>query len=331
MTPVVASLFSGCGGSSLGYKLAGFRVVYANEFVEAARETYKANFPATYIDPRDIREVSGKDILRLSKRKEIDILDGSPPCSSFSMAGSREAGWGKTKKYSDRVQRTDDLFFEYIRIIKELKPKVFVAENVKGLVTGSAKGYFLKILSGLSSTGYAVECRILNAARLGVPQSRQRVIFIGVRKDLKKPPVFPKPKLRLVSIRDALRGLPKEDTSALSIERFAIGPEWYRLRAGAKSAKYFSLVRPKWDAPAPTITAVAGNIGAASITHPSEPRKFSIAELKRLCSFPDDFQLKGTYQEQAERLGRSVPPLMMFEIASVIREEILNGKRHSDS
>ncbi len=112
------------------------------------------------------------------------MLDGSPPCASFSTAGKREEGWGKVKLYSDARQRTDDLFFEYARILKGLQPKVFVAENVAGLVRGTAKGYFKLILAELKDCGYRVEARLLDARWLGVPQMRERVIFVGVRNDL---------------------------------------------------------------------------------------------------------------------------------------------------
>jgi len=130
----VASTFSGCGGSSLGYKMAGFHVVWANEFIPAAQDTYRANHPDTILDPRDIRTVTGADILAAvgMNQGDLDLFDGSPPCASFSTAGKREAGWGKVKAYSDTKQRTDDLFFEYARLLREIQPKVFVAEERLG-------------------------------------------------------------------------------------------------------------------------------------------------------------------------------------------------------
>ena len=140
----VASTFSGCGGSCLGYRIAGYKVIYANEFIESARQTYKANHPNSYLDPSDIRKITADDILdKINLKKgELDLFDGSPPCAAFSIGGKREAGWGKEKNYSETTQRVDDLFFEYARILNGLQPKVFVAENVYGLVQGTAKGYF---------------------------------------------------------------------------------------------------------------------------------------------------------------------------------------------
>ena len=316
----VASTFSGCGGSSLGYRMAGYKVIWANEFVEAAANTYRANKSHDCIlDTRDIRQVEAADL-----PADLDILDGSPPCSSFSMAGKRAENWGKTKIYSDTKQRTDDLFEQYIRLVKGCQPKVFVAENVTGLVRGKAKGYFLQILDQLKSCGYQVRCKILDAQWLGVPQARQRAIFVGVRNDLGKVPSFPKPLPYRYSIAEAFDDLDAEVEPEASIERFAIGKEWHRVGQGGKSEKYFSLVKPLSSKPSPTITAnCRGTRSIASVCHPTECRKFSIAELKRLCSFPDDFKLTGGYTQQYERLGRAVPPLMMRAIAETIKDQIL--------
>lgn len=358
----VASTFSGCGGSSLGYRMAGYRVLWANEFVEAARETYRANAsPHTIVDGRDIRQVCGDDILNATGLGvgELDILDGSPPCSSFSMAGSRSKGWGKVKKYSDTVQRSDDLFFQYARLVRELRPRVFIAENVAGLVRGVAKGVFLQVLAELRGCGYRVAAKLLNAEWLGVPQARQRLIFCGVRDDLGLEPVHPRPLAFNYTIKDALpwlagigtaKGVVPADRACptilthgnrftqsertaidappvepeADITRFAIGREWDRMgKPGTQSQKYFQLVRPRLDKACPTITAEAGNSGAAGVTHPTERRKFSIAELKLLSGVPHDFKLTGTYAQQWERIGRAVPPVMMSHIARAVQEGIL--------
>jgi len=360
----VVSTFSGCGGSCLGYRMTGFKVVWANEFVPAARDSYKANAcPESILDTGDIRTIDPKDILAATGilAGEIDILDGSPPCASFSTAGKREAGWGKVKKYSDIAQRTDDLFFEYIRLLRGLMPKVFVAENVSGLVKGTAKGYFLEILAGLKASGYRVKCKVLDAQWLGVPQMRQRTIFVGVREDLNLDPVHPKPLPYRYSVRDALpwittigssdgfgeshqvpsdrpyhtvatapqqgNGLARFVESETDISRYAIGAEWDKMgKPGTQSEKYFQLVRPDLEKPCNTITSGDGNstmISRASVVHPTKKRKFTIAELKKICAFPDDFILTGSYAQQWERLGRAVPPVMMCAIASTIRDEVL--------
>jgi len=203
----VASTFSGCGGSSLGYRMAGFKVLWANEFVPAARDTYRANAaPYTVLDDRDIREVKPGDVMAACglAAGELDILDGSPPCASFSTAGNREADWGKVKTYSDTKQRTDDLFYEYARLVRDIQPRAFVAENVSGLVKGTAKGYFLRILAELQGCGYRVAARVLDAQWLGVPQARQRLIFVGVRNDLDRAPAHPSPLAYRYTVREAL-------------------------------------------------------------------------------------------------------------------------------
>ena len=323
----VISTFSGGGGSSLGYRMAGYKVLLASEFVESAAKTYQANFPDTMVDTRDIRKVHGQELLDQVglEKGELDILDGSPPCSSFSSAGSREKGWGKVKEYSDVAQRTDDLFFEYARLIDEIKPKVFVAENVSGLVKGKAKGYFLEILARLKSCGYRVKGKVLDAKWLGVPQSRQRTIFVGIREDLNMEPVHPDPLPYCYTLREAIDGCTEPIEIETDINRFAIGREWRILRKpGTQSLKYFQLVRPLWNKPCPTITAESSNPGAASVCHPTQERKFSVGELKRICSFPPDYHLEGFYSQQVERMGRAVPPLMMKRIAERIAEEFKN-------
>ncbi len=372
--PTVISSFTGCGGSCLGFRLAGFRTIAALEFVDAAIRTYERNFRGVPIDGRDVREVRGaelRELAGLAPGEELDVLEGSPPCASFSTAGKGAAGWGQEKAYSDTRQRTDDLFFEFARLRDELRPRAFVAENVSGLVKGKAKGYFLEILAALSR-GYRVEARLLDAQWLGVPQARVRLIFVGFREDLGIEPVdaFPAPLQYRYSIREAL-GLPggarvvggayapfgskgrersidepaptivagtngggphqlyvegappivngEEELREVDLARYAIGPEWDKLRPGEASEKYFNLVRPRLDEPCPTVTQTGGTMGAASVTHPLERRKFTIAELRRLCGFPDDFVLTGTYQQRWERLGRAVPPPMMRAVAAGVR------------
>lgn len=358
------STFSGCGGSCLGYRMAGFRLAWANEFIPAAQESYRANHADTILDTRDIRKVQGADILAaIGKRVgEIDLFDGSPPCASFSTAGKREAGWGKAKQYSDTVQRTDDLFYEYARLIRETQPKTFVAENVSGLVKGTAKGYFKLILAELKGCGYRVEAKLLDAQWLGVPQARQRLIFVGVREDLGIAPAFPAPLPYRYSVRDALPWIvganlitagnerhtmagrrpswngdtePSPTITATvaqcsdliepecDISRYAIGREWDNIKPGETSDRYFNLSKPGLDVPCPTITQKGGDPTAASVVHPTEKRKFSIAEVRRLCGFPDDFVLKGTFSQQWERMGRAVPPVMMSHVAAAVRDKVL--------
>lgn len=544
----VATTFAGAGGSSLGYRMAGFRVLYANEFVEAARDTYEANKREwTIVDGRDIRTVTPESFLETIglARGELDLLDGSPPCASFSTAGKRSAKWGQVSSYSDTAQRTDDLFYEFARILEGVQPKVFIAENVSGLVKGVAKGYFKAIMKRLGECGYRVECQLLDAQWLGVPQSRQRVIIQGVRNDLDRAPAYPVPFQYRYSLREALEwgdkvvvsgsegrafgrsstgevdidepspivgaggmravganevavvdrqvihdtGGNKETThfsageitdkpvpaittgvGSLNSQHFrvheqvlvhdtsrpnvparevadepsptittghgnsghykviqremgsapatyrevetgvpaptvmahgaggvhdyqvaviardrneghwegrtievdvdapspivnaegikgvgpaqfalitpttdedghvrdpetgeridlvdtAIGREWHNMVQGEKSDRYLNLVRSREDHPLQTVTAIGGGRGTAAVTMPAVCRKFTLGELRRLCSFPDDFVLTGTYAQRWERLGRAVPPLMMFAVAREVRDRVLS-------
>lgn len=331
--PTCVSTFSGCGGSSLGYRMAGFKVLWASEFIDAARECYIANAaPYTVVDGRDIREVSASDILSAIDMKpgQLDLLDGSPPCASFSVAGKRERGWGEVRNYSDKSQRTDDLFFEFIRLLKEIQPKTFIAENVSGLVTGTAKGYFLRIMSALDAAGYSVSCRLLDAQWLGVPQSRRRTIFVGVRKDLGILPPHPKPLPYYYTIGEALEGVRKPD----GIEEARFIPEgsrtmrlWRNTKPGddfanANERLYGNYAYFTWIKAHPN--KVAQTIIASSYTyHWSEPRRLTIPELRRICGFPDDFKLLGSFSKRWERLGRAVPPVMMKHIAKTVMDEVL--------
>jgi DNA (cytosine-5)-methyltransferase 1 len=415
----VASLFTGAGGTCLGFRQAGFRTVWASEFVPAAAETYRANFPGVPVDSRDVRTVRPEEILEAigMKAGELDVLEGSPPCASFSTAGKRSKHWGEVKTYSDVRQRTDDLFLEYARILRGLMPRAFVAENVSGLVKGVAKGYFKEILAELKGCGYRVAAKLLDAQWLGVPQQRQRLIFVGVRSDLGLAPAFPRPLPYRYSVREALpwvasvaneghgwyegggidvaRPAPTVGASCggaaynaheveevvgltakrhgpnsgrpapLSVDRpaptvgtrgsgslyghevevrrvghtehvgedvaptirgYAIGREWDNLHQGEGSDRYLNLTRSHQDRPCPTVTALGGQGGGvASVTHPTEKRKFTINELRRICGFPADFALTGSYSQQWERLGRAVPPPMARAVAEALAGVLLHG------
>lgn len=335
----VASTFSGGGGSCLGYRMAGFDVVYANEFVEEAQNTYRANHKSTYLDCRDIRTVTAESILDIlgMKAGELDLFDGSPPCCAFSTAGAREKGWNKEREYSDgKKQRIEDLFEEYIRLLNGLQPKTFVAENVSGMVKGKAIGYFKYYIQEMKNCGYNVEARLLNAKWLGVPQARERVIFIGVRKDLNLSPVFPKPLPYYYTLSDAFKNLNnnKEEEQRLTknMKRYAIYQILNKMPKNPKKvisgdmvtgSSYFNLHRESLYQPCSTICQTNGQGGASGNCHPLYDRKFTIDELKRITSLPDDFILTGSYEQQWERAGRMVPPIMMMHISKTIEENIL--------
>jgi DNA (cytosine-5)-methyltransferase 1 len=333
----VVSLFSGAGGSSIGYKMAGATVLLANEFIKEAREVYTLNNPTTIVDDRDIRSITGNDILAQIglKKYELDILDGSPPCSSFSINGARDKNWGKINNYSSTKQRTDDLFDEYLRILEETMPKVFIAENVKGLSMGKAKDYLHYIIKKASSIGYNVEYRVLNASDYSVPQDRERVIIQGIRNDLNQVPHFPVAHDKKISCEDAIGHLinMKEDmTMNEDIKRVKYMRKYFRPLCNNKDIKDIaekynlkvyqqSFRRDRWNKPYYTIKQ-----HHTRPFHPTEDRYMTAEEAKILMSFPSEFKFVDHHSPTRnwERMGRAVPPLLMKAIAEEVIDKVLN-------
>ena len=355
----VISTFAGGGGSSTGYRLAGGKILCINEFVEEAQNTYRENYPDTPILPGDIKELSGKDFLDIANIGvgELDILDGSPPCSAFSVAGklshSRDGkhsdGWGQNKNYSDgkMVENIEDLFFEFLRVADDIKPKVIIAENVKGLTIGEAKEYFNKIQNTFEDIGYDVVAKVLDSRYFGISQTRTRVFFIGVRNDITEKAglnfmtignVFPQELPDVVPLKDALIGLEYDEEEVKYLtEKFSKTAYWRD--TGSKmeidppkvltgmdyhpKGHHFNLKRVSQYHPAPTLTAMGSNDTTAGAFHWAEPRKLTLGELKRIQSLPDDFKLTGKWNQKSERIGRMVPPLMMKVIADSVYNKIL--------
>ena len=181
----VVSFFAGGGGSSCGYKLAGGDVLCVNEFQQVHADTYSANFPNTPVIVDDIKNVTGKTIREKIGDVEIDILDGSPPCPPFSMSGTKQEGWGKEKMaYGMKQQNIEDLTFEQIRIVGDLKPKVVVCENVKGLTMDYAREHLTRMISEFERQGYITDYQVMNGWQFGVPQKRERVFIVSIRQDV---------------------------------------------------------------------------------------------------------------------------------------------------
>ncbi len=314
--PTVISTFAGCGGSSLGYSMASFRELLAVEWDDNAVETFRLNFPDIPVYHGDIVKLSIEECLQLAgiEPGELDILDGSPPCQGFSTAGKRDMN-------DDRNQ----LFREYVRLLRGLQPKVFVMENVSGMVKGKMKLIFAEVMRELKVSGYRVSCRLLNAMYFNVPQSRQRLIFIGVRDDLNIEPTHPKAKRKPFTVREAIEGANKNGKiiSDTAREIYNNTPQGHYLEVGSKKIsgkdKYFTHFRASLFSPCSCIHKSIGSL----IYHPTEGRAFSIQELSRVGSFPDRFNLIGSNAQQWAQIGNSVPPLFMRSIARHIRETIL--------
>lgn len=193
--PTVVSTFAGAGGSSLGYSMAGFRELLAVEWDDNAVQCFRANFPGIPVYHGDIKQLTVEEVLRLTGLRvgELDLFDGSPPCQGFSTAGKR-----------DFDDPRNQLFRQYVRLLQGLQPRVFVMENVSGMVKGKMKLIFADVLTELRGCGYRVEARVLNAACFGVPQARMRMIFVGVREDLGLDPSHPTAQTAPIALRDAL-------------------------------------------------------------------------------------------------------------------------------
>ena len=181
------SFFAGGGGSSCGYKLAGGDCKFVNEFQQVAVDTYLANWPNTPHICGDIKNITGKQIMEMTGLKvgELDILDGSPPCPPFSMSGTKKEGWNKEKTaYGMKQKNIEDLTWEMIRIAGEMKPKVIICENVKGLTMDYARDHLNRMVADFEALGYSTTYKVLNGIHFGVPQKRQRVFIVSVRDDV---------------------------------------------------------------------------------------------------------------------------------------------------
>jgi len=311
--PTVISAFAGCGGSSLGYSMVGFRELLAIEWDNNAVETFKINFPDVPVYHGDIAKLSIEECMKLSGLKqpgELDIFDGSPPCQGFSTAGKREFS-------DDRNQ----LFNEYVRLLKGLKPKIFVMENVSGMVKGKMKLIFAEIMRELKASGYKVSARLLNAMYFNVPQSRQRIIFIGAREDLGIEPRHPKGESKSITVRMAIANIvlgehEKNETHLTPLYQ----KYWNESSPGKTIGKLNQNLRLDFNKPSKTLQKGEGNGG---VYHPSQCRSLSKRELARIGSFPDQFNFIGEKRHAKNQIGNSVPPLFMKAIAEHVRKELL--------
>ena len=330
----VFSCFACGGGSTMGYKLAGFDVIGHNDIdpkmVEVYKENHKPKF--SYLE----------SITTFAKRKDLpkelynlDILDGSPPCSSFSMAGNREKDWGKEKKFREgqELQVLDTLFFDFIDLANELKPKVVVAENVKGLLLGNAKDYVIKIYEAFDKAGYTCQHFLLNASKMGVPQRRERVFFIALRKDLA--PKFMEsvdmftelPKLELNFNEKEIPFKEIEDKTDFNIlNHLAVSKLWDLCLPGNsfstvhEKGSFFNGSKSDKNRALPTLTAQPG--GTRGVWHYNIKRPINDLEIKKAGSYPLDYnflKLPVIYL-----IGMSVPPLMTGKIAEQIYKQWLS-------
>ena len=318
--PTVISTFAGAGGSSLGYSMAGYRELLAVEWDNNAVETFRLNFPSVPVYHGDIAKLSVEECMKLAGLtgpRQLDVFDGSPPCQGFSTAG---------KRIMDDPR--NQLFREYVRLLRGLQPKVFVMENVSGMVKGKMKLIFADILRELKASGYVVSARLLNAMWFGVPQSRQRMIFIGVREDLEIAPSHPKAESRPVTSGQAIMNC---HGKPLGKPTLAVRKVAHRILPGHSADEHlpqktaFSVIRLDVKRPAPAITKSLA--GMSGILQPEGSNYLNESQLKALASYPSQFAMIGTGAKRWARIGNSVPPLFMRAIARHIRQTVLDHGR----
>lgn len=314
----VFSCFHCGGGSTMGYKLAGYEVLGGVEIDPEMMQIYKLNHNPKHSYLMGVQQFKNIPNQNLPKELfELDILDGSPPCSSFSMAGSREDAWGDKKKFREgqAEQVLDDLFFDFIDIAKKLRPKIVVAENVKGLMIGKAKGYVKQIYNAFNKAGYDVQLFLLNSAFMGVPQKRERTFFIARRKDLNLPIIKMNFNEKIIAVNQVIDGI---DAAGKPLTTNQQLDSWRRTPKGnglGVIGKFNSQKKISDNEPCFTQTATSRH------WHWSMPAQISDALTKRLQSFPDDYQFNS--QDAGYFCGMSVPPFMMQRVADQIYKQWL--------
>lgn len=331
----IISLFSGCGGLDLGFEQAGFNIPIANEFDKTIYETYKVNHPDTHLIEGDIRKIDANSIKKYLNKDTVDGIIGGPPCQSWSEAGSLRG------INDDRGK----LFYDYIRILEEFKPKFFLAENVKGMLANRNSGAVQELLGLFKNAGYDITLNLVNAKDYGVAEERKRVFYIGFRKDLNIDFTFPegstKDDDKKMTLRDVIWDL--QDSAVPTLEKNyhntdAVNNNEYF--TGSFSPIFMSRNRVKsWDEQAYTVQAS----GRQCQLHPQAPkmkkveknkfrfskgyenlyRRMTIREIARIQGFPDDFKfIYNRANDAYKMIGNAVPVNLAYEIAEAIKSEL---------
>ncbi len=325
----VFSCFACGGGSTMGYKLAGFDVIGFNEIDPKMAECYKVNHnpKLCFIEP--IQTFKDREDLP-PELYSLDILDGSPPCSSFSMAGNREKDWGREKKFREgqAKQVLDTLFFDFIELGKKLQPKVIIAENVKGMLLGEAQQYVSRVLDAFDDAGYYVDYELLDASKMGVPQRRERVFFYAVRKDLisefedfsdmfmTRPMIdltFNEPEIPFSSIDSFKTGsdMPNSVRDHWDKMNDMTGP----MSVVNDKGSFFGEIKVCALRPLNTITS------KGKLYHHKYPRRLNKLEFCRGGTYPLDYDFRDTKPHYL--IGMSVPPVMTAQIATRVYNQWL--------
>jgi len=327
-------LFSGAGGMSLGFDQVGFNNIFSIDIEPRFCETYKTNFPKHNLIQKDISKLSNEEIKSLIGNKIIDVIIGGPPCQGFSMAGNIG------RKFIDDSR--NQLFREFARIVEIVQPSYFVMENVARLFTHNKGETKKEIIELFKKMNYNVDCKVVNTADFGIPQVRNRVLFIGNR--ISNNIAFPTKTIdKPISIKEAIDKLPKLKSG----EKSKI-PNHISMKHSEQmleKMKYVSdggnrneipeLIRPKsgdvrkyirYKSTEPSV-CVTGDM--RKIFHYSQNRALTVRELATLQSFPLDFIFKGSTISQQQQVGNSVPPILAKEIALTIKKMMKNDEQIS--
>jgi DNA (cytosine-5)-methyltransferase 1 len=325
----IISLFSGAGGLDLGFEKAGFKTIWANEYDKEIWETYEKNFPNTYLDKRSIRDIPSNEI------PDAIGLIGGPPCQSWSEAG-------KLKGIDDH---RGQLFFEFVRVLRDKKPLFFLAENVSGMLASRHSEALENIKKHFTDSGYDLHFKLLDANDYNVAQNRKRVFFIGFRKDLKIKFEFPKPFEKRLVLKDVIWDL-KDSVLSAKEKNYTNGDKCqipnHEYLLGSFSSIFMSRNRVRsWEEPSFTIQAG----GRHAPLHPQAPkmefveqnkrifvpnyehlyRRLSIRECARIQSFPDSH--KFYYKNLTagyKMVGNAVPPYLSYSLAKEIKNHLAN-------
>jgi DNA (cytosine-5)-methyltransferase 1 len=312
-------LFAGAGGLALGLEKAGIDTVAYIEISKFCCETLKKNRPHWNVVNSDIAEV---DFTKY--RNQIDIVTGGFPCQAFSYAG-KKMGFNDTR---------GTLFYEFARCVKEVEPKVFLAENVRGLVSHDSGRTFKTIISVLGEMDYDIQYKVLNAAYYGVGQKRERIIIIGTKKGISYS--FPMPDEKMTILREVLKGCPLSEGQSYSKRKKEVldlvppGGSWVDLPRGVQveymgksihsgGGKRGMARRISWDEPCLTLTCSPSQ-KQTERCHPEETRPFTVREYARIQSFPDDWDFCGGIGEKYKQIGNAVPVEMARRVGVTLKK-----------
>ena len=331
----VFSCFACGGGSTMGYKLAGFDVIGHNDIDKKMVEVYKANHNPKYSFLESITTFAKRKDLP-KELYELDILDGSPPCSSFSMAGNREKDWGKEKIFREgqELQILDTLFFDFIDLAKELQPKVVIAENVKGLLLGNAREYVRNIYKAFDKAGYYCQHFLLDASKMAVPQRRERVFFISLRKDIANKFLYQQDMFTVspkIKVKFNKKEIPfKEidtDIAEKGENRFSpmLNKYWDVWKIGKS---YSEVNHPSYSGfgyikvnPERAIQTILAHPESGTYHHKYK-RQLNNFEYILCGTYPTDYNFLDNKAKYL--IGMSVPPIMTAQIASQVYDQWLN-------